>query len=222
MVKWVGGAGLLLVLSVTNVPPVVAAEPGKKEAWEYTLDERLEMRFGPDTGAPVRRREDGPPEPDAEKGKVVSVEGASNPELLVPFELFQRLLGRAYGPHEISRQIYRDQLNPLLQSLGFENEFWKDLELMADDLLKVDRERRRRTQNFAALSERDREEASRGIVELQATYCQDRARILEVAESTFGKERFHKFLYQGVAPSGLTTTSGWTPEQMRFIAGGCQ
>lgn len=222
MVKWVGGAGLLLVLSVTNVPPVVAAEPGKKEAWEYTLDERLEMRFGPDTGAPVRRYEDRRAEPEVQNGKVVSVDGPSNPEQFLPFELFRRLLGSGYGPHEVSRQLYRERLDPLLQSLGIEDRFWEQLEVIAEDTIAVDRKRRLLMQDFSSLSEERRQEVGREVDELQANYCQDSARILATATETFGKERFYKLLYQGVAPSVAITSKGATPEQMRFIAGGCQ
>lgn len=218
MTKWVGSAGLLLVLSVTNAHQAIAAEPGKKEAWEYSLDERLEMRFGPDTGAEIKPPDAGRSESD----KAVSVDGSSHPELLLPFELFRSLLRNAYNPIELTQELYREKMDPLLHSLGFEDGFWDELELIAEDTLTVDRERRRITKDRSSLSKREQEELSQRVDELYVNYCQDSARILAAATETFGKERLYKLLYQGVAPSVGVTSVGSTPEQMRFVAGGCQ
>ncbi|HBL31112.1 MAG TPA: hypothetical protein DD490_30160 [Acidobacteria bacterium] len=200
-----------------------AAAPETRRAADWTLEERLEMRFNEESMRARRHeaaKEAGPEwAPDDEGLNIIS--GTRNPELFAPHELFQSLLHNAYGPIQESGALYRDKLTPLCRALGFEETFWGDLEIMARDLLDVDRERRRLNKGFATMSAAERTELSEKVNALQAWYCRDRARILEEAMVTFGREKFHVLLYHGVAPS-VAITSEATAEQVRFIAGGCQ
>lgn len=212
------GPGLLIMSILVMTSRLVWAEG--KQPWELTLDERLEKRFDPKINTSPRQGAMGGV--DLEHN-VVSVEGRRQPELLMPYELYQGLLRRVYGPDEEMNAMYREQFTPVLQSLGMdEKTFWIDLERLSADLLHVDRKVRALTKGLETFPEARKQEVLEEVERLQANYCQDRARLLGEAESLFGREKLYRFFYEGVARTVNLTSHGATPEQMKFVAGGCQ
>lgn len=210
----------LLTVFILVIPSSSLWAGAGKEPWELTLEERLERRFDPKLNTPHKDSR-GKSGVDVENN-IVSVDGHRQPELLLPFELFRKLLKQAYGPHEESRSLYREELAPLLHSLDLGETFWTDLERISMDVLSVDREVRVLLERLAAVPEDRRQEIGQEIDRLQESYCADQARVLSEAESFFGRERLYKLLYKGVAKNGGITTKGVTPEQLKYIAGGCK
>lgn len=208
-----------LLIVFTLVVTSSAAWAAGKEPWELTLEERLERRFDPKVNT---QNVPGAMGGVDLKNKVVSVDGERHPELFMPYEIFQHLLHGAYGPVEEMNLMYRERLTPLLQTLGMDESFWIDLEVISTDLLTVDKKRRALTAGLDALPEHKKQEIIQQVDLLQANYCPDRARVIEDAERFFGKEKLYRLLYEGVAKSMGITSQGATPEQMKFIAGGCQ
>lgn len=218
MMKRQVGRSLLIVSILVVTSSAVWAEG--KEPWELTLEERLERRFDPKVN--TQRVPGAVGGVDLEKN-VVSVDGARQPELLMPYELFQGLLRRVYGPQNEMNLMYRERYTPLLQGLEIdEKTFWVDLERISEDLLRVDKEKRALAVGLESMSEEKRHEVLQQIDRVQESYCTDRVRVLSEAERFFGKEKFYRFLYEGVAKTMAITSLSSTPEQMRFIAGGCQ
>jgi len=214
----------LTVLLFLGSGLALAGGPESRKAADWTLEERLEMRFNPESmrsrshhSAEVAGPEMAPP---AEGVNVV--DGSRNPELLLPHELFQSLLTRAYGPNAETRETYREGLTAVLRSLGFSETFWDELEDQAKELLEVDRESRLRTEGYALLPEERKTEIRRELEELKVTYCQDRARVIAEVTAHYGRERFYDLLYRGVAPHMTLSSNGVTADQARFVAGGCQ
>lgn len=203
--------------------------PNPKEPWEWTLDERLALRFDP---VDMRRRmaehaaENYPPPelmpadipPPSTDGCIVN--GSKDPALLLPSELFSSLLGVGFQPDDFIREPRRKAILEKAQALGFGDDLWPVLEVLAKDVLRVKRDAREKSERFEKTGERPPE----ATYEEQSAHCAQRARALQAVRTYYGAERFDRFLYEAVAP-GMSIAMPENPEwpgQLRFVEGGCQ
>lgn len=197
------------------VAPTVAAQPGAAEpgdghakpAWEWTVEERLAERFEP---VEMRRRVEAnvPPEllpyqtPDSD-----SLVGRDHPELFLPTEVFRVFTERAFDPdrqrREGARSVYARVYGGALE---LDDAFWRDLSILASELLVAETEARQRWEELVAarVESRSRAELEGARARYSAAWaatCGPRAEALARARDFFGREAFDRLLYEAVAPS---------------------
>lgn len=229
-----GRAVRLLTLSafcVLTVPGWLTATPGQpsriKPPEDWTLEERLERRFDP--SQVVHRKQVEASKSGQENEALVPddmnvVDGAENPEIFLPWELFDRLLALGFSPDAGSRTVWRKIFQPTLESLGFDATFWQTLEEVAQEPLRI-------RSRLHGLREQIKKEPQARQAELRAEMgkvgsgtCMERAAALSKAKEVFGAQRFQRLLYQGVAPhtkAVMPLDSSWM-ERLRWMEGGCQ
>lgn len=167
-------------------------------AHRWPREERIERRLNPtavqeritravEEGQLSRQRLDGS----------VYIDGARNPELLLPWEILQQLTMQGLVAAEPARSGYREMLEDTRQRLDLPESFWSDLEQVTQPFVSSLRAQvalARQAHFSTAVSLRQLEA-------LQSHDCQLRARALAEARHRFGRELFDKFLYQSVAPT---------------------
>jgi hypothetical protein len=153
------------------------------------------------------------------------VQGNKNPELFLPFELYQDLLMRAFSPVPEVSQAYRDEYLSRSGGSRFDNDFWQRLEQTARPYLDAIKAQRALVKEYQEAhpgrrAEIDRQADARGTED-----CRLLVQSLETVRATFGREAFDRFLYEAVA-SSMTHASGSgggiSADQLRYLAGGCQ
>lgn len=224
----------LLTLSafcVFTIPGWLSATPGQasriKPPEEWTLEERLERRFDPSQVAhrkQVEASKSGQEDEALVPDDMNVVDGAENPELLLSWELFDRLLALGFSPDPDSRVVWRKILHPSLESLGFEETFWQKLEDVSQEPLKI-RSRLHELREQGKQAPHARQAELRAEMErLGSSTCRERAVALRKAKEVFGAQRFQRLLYRGVAPhtkAVMPADTSWT-DRLRWMEGGCQ
>jgi hypothetical protein len=165
-----------------------------KPPWEWTIDERLADRFDP---AKIQERElayrSKFPQSRGGHGKVVYViDGARNPELFLPSELFDVLLRKAFAADEAKRAAARTSIRPALAPLAQdEKAFWDKLEAITAKYV---------TMKFGfAGSDPD-------------ARCRARYDALEAAREAYGRYEFDRFLYTVFAPAMSSSEATSDPD----------
>lgn len=221
---------LLMLLS-----PRDAAKP----AWQWTLDERLAKRF--DTASQLERMEPKATEPygvaSIPTGSVAKpsltaaklpsiIVGVRDPELLLPWELFDVLISGAFSEDVATRDEERREIaeNARKAGLTLPAGFW--------DTLSDATKRHWEVEHRAFAIGRRMQKVSAGeVADLRAQYsqnyaglCQVRAEAIARARAAFGAEWFDRFLYEGVAPRTVQIKAAGVddPYLLRAIDGGCR
>jgi hypothetical protein len=222
-----------IALFLLGVPAAQGAQPEKdapkKPAWKWTLDERLAARLDPESMAArvaenrarteailksqgvnyVPKEQAGPPLLEE------TIIGSKNPELFLPSELFDALLGQAFLVAD--RQAGRNWIEPRAAALGFGRDFLDRLGKTVEPYLRLLTKQGPRGQRITISEEED------------LRLCHLRVQALEATEAEFGEESFLRLLYEAVAPS-LQRGSMFGPgppdyqryeEKLRFEEGGC-
>jgi len=173
---------------------------GNDNAHKWTVDQRLRARFDP---ADMEKRLDAiDMNPRPARGSCV-VDGAKNPELLLPSELFSALLKQGFDPDPDARKLYRSRVEPVASELGIGPELWPTLKEVASDLLPT-----------GSRDKRPWEEV-----------CRSHFEALEAARKTLGEKAFDRMLYKAVAPGLKISTMGSSPEmekELRDMEDGCR
>jgi hypothetical protein len=209
-----------LLLTLFSAVPAPAAE---REPWRWTDEERLAARFNPES---IReRREEHHKEQLARNPKARTpspteniIDGTRNPELLLPWELFQTFVMRTLSDDSPAREPNRCRYAKLAPWIAGEPEFWSRLETAAlpfTDAIERSRESGRI----------ERESGIPPAPEEASDSCRSRLVALEAAREAFGRERFDEFLYTAVAPGGIRFADGDgapTPSRLLWIARGCR
>ena len=216
---------------ILTFPGWLSATPGQpsqvKPPEDWTLEERLERRFDPSQARhrrAVETSKSGPGDETVLPDDMIVVDGAENPEILLPGELFDRLLALGFSPDPDSRTVWRKILHPTLVSLGFEESFWRRLEDVAQQPLGTRSRLHELREQLKQASQIRQAELRAEMESLGGSTCGDRAVALNKAKEVFGAQRFQKLLYQGVAPHTKTVMpadTSWT-ERLRWMEGGCQ
>jgi hypothetical protein len=195
---------LVLVSLLVAAAAVAQSAPAEeRHAWEWTLDERLNDRFDPTkihqrelavASRPVRaastsQADDGANRTASGRPFTYEIDGRRNPELFLPFELFDMLL---FGltPDESHRTKQRLFFRKSIHSLGYEDEmFGSSLASVSGDYLEI---RNREDCNDKACSD---------------ARCTARYDALEAARQLFGEAKFNRILYTVVAPTMQQSTA---------------
>jgi hypothetical protein len=218
--------------SPQNLEPHTDHFVASKEAWQWTDDERITARLDPvqirERAAAHAARSFNRPGVSSSlavgSGEPVSfrIDGAENPELFLPFELFGDLLRGVDGKlPAIDRDVERAILAPRIRSFGYEPDtFWSDFGTVAKRYFEVRDGTQRSTVNHA---KPEAAQSPSGPNDAYIALCRERLSVLAAARSHFGREKFDRFLYQVVAPT-LSSSSRFPDEAqgLRYMAGGCQ
>ena len=192
-----GALSAVLAFLVASAPTQAGSGSA---AYKWTVDQRLSVRFDP---ADMEKRLDAiDMVPRPERGTSV-VDGARNPELLLPTELFFQLLKIGFDPDPDARKLYRSRIDPVAIELGIGPELWPTLKELAAGLLP------------SASGKRPTwEEVCRGHFEA-----------LAASRKAFGQKAFDRLLYEAVAPRvkiSVLDTSGEAEKQLRDMEDGCR
>jgi hypothetical protein len=139
---------LCVMLVLMNVGVPASAEGHEKRPWEWTVQERLKVRFDrdhirarqlayeadyPASRAPRHRAESQSAGSERAPANLLSytIDGRRNPELFLPYELFDSLLSGFAADAELRRK-QRGLLRHGIRSFGYDDaEFWSRLEALA-------------------------------------------------------------------------------------------
>lgn len=208
---------LCLSLLLLVAPPANAVD---KKAWDIPDEERIARRLDSKS---IRARA---PEDKADEyailGKSV-INGRNNPELFMPWELFRDAVDTYLAMPGDWRARHKaladDELRVITDPIAFWEAFAKASEPYAAMLR---REHMLLVQLNAAAPE-DQPALIRQLEEGAEPQCAARARALAAAEKAIGREILYQFLYEIVAVSHTSTTTGHErADQLLFVAGGCR
>jgi hypothetical protein len=201
---------------------------GSKLPWQWSDEERIAARLDPVYIRDHTRRSavgvGGLSSQDSELQVVI--DGRQNPELLLPYELFNWLMG-AFDADPALREQIRASLHDRLQGFGPKNPdtFWAELESVSSPHLALVHHLGSLGGRLKKADRRGREALTRQIDELQVPMCRSRADALAAARLHFGGEAFEQLLYSVVAPQLTVGIRVPTPDEARelaFIQGGCR
>lgn len=200
-----------------------AGESARKPAWRWSVDERIAARVDPARAAARRARL----EAQQEKWRTLfgikshpdvrpSIEGRTEPELLMPTELFSALISDAF-PEDGQPNEMKERIEEGAVVLGFGNDLWPRLERVTAPYLRLRKENYERAMAGRALT--GNEDKSQ-----QLLGCRARAEALARAKAEFGDEHFLRLLYEVVATTLSVTYTGedGTASHLRFMEGGCR
>ncbi|MEO8504387.1 MAG: hypothetical protein ABI609_10865 [Acidobacteriota bacterium] len=208
------GSVALLILAV----PLFLASIGnaEKAPWDLSLEERAAARTRLFQEQTARHdKTDASLEPQA----WLDISGAVTPEALSPVQLFNDLISRFDPSHIPPAEIPLSRLlvEQKAVALGFGKEFVPKLSRIAADLYQATGRAK-----ALALALPAGVYDSPELTSASNTACRLSAEALQTALSTFGRERFLRFLYRGWAPQFNVSTDDVDGRKMLWAEGGCQ
>jgi hypothetical protein len=188
--------------------------------WRWDLEARLRLRF--DDASRLERLNVTGIHPDAGSSRNL-VDGSKNPELLLPWELYQFLMSTAfYGDPDVA-SAWRSRYARVVPRLKIDEQFWIRLEKASTPYLATERELKALGDRVKASGPRDMNQVLLRAATIERNLCHQRMIALNNANSTFGSDWFGEFLYLAVAPNiKVSSDSPMSPEQHRRVSGGCQ
>lgn len=155
------------------------------------------------------------------------IDGDRNPELFLPFELFETLLN-AIDPgvgDEKDRRALHERYEPHLRALGFDSvAFWTDLSTVARLYLTARSNRDTVALRADSASPEERRQLQARLATMPVELCRARFETLNRARAHFGPSRFDEFLYTAVAPTlhvASSKPSAGAAGGLKMLAGGC-
>lgn len=194
---------LLLIATLSE-----AGSAGRRP-WQWTVEERLALRFDPEH-IKARRLAQQADDPRAatdgsatgtagRRVTIYGIDGARNPELFLPHELFDGLL-TGFTPDLELRARQRQSFARAIRAFGYDDaEFWRRLEVVSAE--------------YVALKYDGRAD--------RTALCRARHAALQAARNTFGG--FDVFLYTVIAPSARKAVTSEVDDaaRLRDEAVGC-
>jgi hypothetical protein len=208
-------AGLVLVLLAQPQPSV---EP---PVWRIPNEKRVERRFDPakrqarvDAARKANLKAEGPAQLRSSSGHDAIV-GRDYPDLLLPFEVFRRLVRVGFSDDPGVRDGFRASVEPARRELGLPDEFWAKLEGITVRY-RLSAQALQQTPSASSDEKLSAKQSARGV-------CSARAKALAAARREFGEETFNRFLYLGVAPGMvlISDDNAPGPEKLLEIEKGC-
>ncbi len=226
----------------TKIPGVrssgVQGRSPAKQAWEWSDEERIRVRFDP---ASVHERNaanadkvaanvaKGMTQPSVHSQAQPSehfrpsqqhvIDGSRDPELFLPDELLDFLLDGLHS-NAAFRTNARRALAKSIGEMGYtEDDFWNKLQRLSAPYLAL--KSRPSNGNIQWFKTPDGKNASSPI---DVDRCVARHNLLQAARTTFGAEKFQRFLYAAVAPEvqrGDSTQEPDPGQELLFVARGC-
>jgi len=220
------GLWLLILVSASASP---TQQDGKKPSWEWSLDERVTARLNP-TNMRARLRPSGAqalrqmPLQEGQYPTTDYVDGSRNPELLLPWELFNSLLARAFSQNPQTQSVYRETLETRARAAGLRPDIWSTVESCATSFLQAKREEAELGARLPGTLGLQKQALLDQIAQIQEPQCGRRAAALACARAALGTSSFNRYLYEVVAPSVTVTSVGDKERQshLLFAEGGCQ
>jgi len=236
-----GVALMLLIIPAFAAAAQPADGPTKgnspKPAWKWSVDERLSRRFDPKYRKAraearaaklneIKKRFPALTD-DLSAGELKgqqnldTIEGETNPELFLTYELFDQILVMGFPPNGMNQQESRRLIEERAVALGFGQDLWDRLERAAAPFLKLQRREEQLARN-GLLPSRSKDGTKMSPEAL--LWCRERARAIAAAKVEFGEEPFLRLLYAGVTP-GFGLTYVFDPgdaDRRRYVEGGCQ
>jgi hypothetical protein len=186
----------------------------------WSPEHRIQQRLDDDAGRQRidRAVEDGKLTQRPPSGAIY-VDGAADPELLLPWELFQSLIMRTMVAEDPSRALNRGHFEQVRRRLGLPPTFWTDLESVAGHFVGSLRAQMR----LASEHPKNAAANAGAMALLQSNDCAKRAQALAAARARFGQERFDRFLYEAVAPelTVVDDASALDEERLLRVEEGC-
>lgn len=191
-----------------------------KAAWEWDVDERIAARLAPTS--PARRT--------AEEGSLVrapgtryfDVDGATDPALLLPHELFSAIVDM---PDEAIVRSRRREYDGAIRQAGWNpDEFWQQLGEITKQYLAVQLATYRAYERAQTVTPPKRRQIEAQAERLDVEQCRLRIEALNAARERFGPA-FDRFLYTAVAPNisiGSSEPGPGEAGRLARIAGGCR
>jgi hypothetical protein len=223
---------VVLVAIALMAIPLFAEGPGReppggkaKDAWEWTVEERLAARFDPvraERRATRLQAEGVASAPEA----LGALTGDAEPQLFLPGELFGSLLGGLHADADFaatSRAILRDRI----LEFGFDDvTFWQELEGAISSHQRMAARHAALVKQFRDADEMERNTIREQTAVMGPDLCRSRIVALHAAREQFGGKDFDRFLYTVVAPvlsvSASDDPSLLSAEHLRYLEGGCQ
>lgn len=176
-----------------------AAGP-RKEAWKWTLEQRMDARF-----AETR---------PASAGGDRSVVGKENPELFLPTELFQTLVNLTLVPEDPKfRAHYQEKFRIRAKAANLGEDFLSVLEENTRDFVTE-------SVRIRKLSKEDDKAGAAAQYASALAQCGLVARGLADLRKHYGEEAFDRFLYTAVAPETNVSTD-MNRDRLLFMERGC-
>lgn len=173
----------------------------RKASWEWTLEERLAKRLDPaarklrvDTAVAGRGR--------AGQRPLDVIRGSSDPELLMPSEIYTIFMRAAFAyEDEPAREFRQDALNKAV-ALGLPKDFLEIVEGESEEFLRLQR-RELQLEERVYGGGTYPTSAPAEIKNLQSAQCSVRAASIRRLRQIFGVREFDRFLYSAIAPGAF-------------------
>jgi hypothetical protein len=205
----------LLLAVFLAVAPSISAQ--SERPWMLDDATRVAKRFDPELAA-QRAAASESCRVSGCVGRIV-VEGKRNPELIMPWELMDRVPD-AYHPDPIWSDHYRSLWSPRV-GISHTATFWDQLYEAAKEYIDTAREIALLRVQWSAAHEADRPAIQKQINEREHTMCWRRADALVNARLALGRCAFDRFLYQAIAPDLRVSSSDETAATTLWVEGGC-
>lgn len=150
------------------------------------------------------------------------LDGTANPELFLPWELFQRLILQSYLAPDGVKEEFRHHVAQSAGALHLQLpvRFWSDLAAAANPLiasLQLQKDTVEKARTSGSLVD------SVALAALQRQDCRLRAKSLAAAREVLGEEFFDRLLYEVIAPSTVIIGSISSDQKaaQQWISGNC-
>lgn len=185
-----------------------ASEPVLKQAWEWSVEERIASRTS--VGLARERMR---PSNAQERGLADRFTGKTHRELFLPYEVFESLMNMGFDGDAQSSQTGRKGFARDLKRHGLPGDFWERLWTLSAVYWT----------NARAMKDLDPRSADDAAALKHAALCRSRAQALAAARAEFGQERFDRFLYEVIAVK-MFYFADRLPEReiLRKLDGGCR
>jgi hypothetical protein len=151
------------------------------------------------------------------------VDGSKNPELLLPWELYEFLVSTAFHKDTRVASAWRAKFASAVPRMAITPDFWSRLEAASRPYLDLQHRLISLSDRMAASSRLEREPLFRQTAEIERAQCSTRMIALEQSNATLGSDRFGEFLYSAVAPNlKVSSATPISAEQHRRISRGCR
>jgi hypothetical protein len=196
-----------------------------KPAWEWSDEERLGLRFDELCVAArraVASRDDRPEGACRASGAINDfVFGTDTPELFLPWQLYDTLLGTYLAEPkfaEIRRELFADRARAA--GVDLPPDFWRRVEMASGDYLSSLRAQNEVRSKVNIASPAEQRALITEIESSQRSNCVNRASALARVRAEFPANTFDKLLYIAVAP-GLCSSGNSDRNIFRWVGRGC-
>jgi len=201
-------------------PRSVSTPAADAQPWKLDLAARLERRFNPARrAARVSATSVG-----ANSGESIDViNGATTPELLLPWELHRFIIGTAFSSDSRVAAGWRNLFARTAPGLSLNEQFWASLESASSDYIRDQRQIAILSEKMRTATSTEARAVQNELATLESRQCHERMLALRAAQKTFGGDMFDRVLYLAVAPHVQISAHDPIPaERHRAISGGCE